>query len=136
MQLSHFRQTQKPLSALLPAEHEQYINDYFTEEQIEQIEGKKRKEIDLCIKSLIPAKVLNIVLLGESGSGKSSLGNLILGEEKFKVSSGTTACTSKIDKSDCLVDGMLLNVIDTPGWLRSNAATSEAIKVLYHITLS
>ncbi|KAK2833101.1 hypothetical protein Q5P01_016990 [Channa striata] len=54
---------------------------------------------------------LKIVLLGGRNSGKSSLGNLLLGKEEF-VTKETTSCSRRLG----LVAGQRLTVVDTPGW--------------------
>ncbi|KAM9843923.1 uncharacterized protein ACBR49_013041 [Aulostomus maculatus] len=54
---------------------------------------------------------LKIVLLGGRNSGKSCLGNLILGKEEF-VTKERTSCSRRLG----LVGGRWLTVVDTPGW--------------------
>ncbi|KAM9779990.1 uncharacterized protein ACB057_016039 [Neosynchiropus ocellatus] len=53
----------------------------------------------------------NIILLGGRNSGKSSLGNYILGKEEF-VTRERTTCTRRLG----LVGRRWLTVVDTPGW--------------------
>lgn len=68
---------------------------------------------------------MNIVLLGGRNSGKSSLGNLILGKEEF-VTSERTSCSRRVG----VVSGRRLTVVDTPGWWCdfSSRDTSELVK--------
>ncbi|KAM8823882.1 GTPase IMAP family member 8-like [Synchiropus picturatus] len=53
----------------------------------------------------------NIVLLGGRNSGKSSVGNYILGKEEF-VTRERTTCSRRLG----LVGRRWLTVVDTPGW--------------------
>uniref|UniRef100_H3CF20 AIG1-type G domain-containing protein n=1 Tax=Tetraodon nigroviridis TaxID=99883 RepID=H3CF20_TETNG len=68
---------------------------------------------------------LKIVLLGGRNSGKSSLGNLILGKEEF-VTRERTSCSRRVG----VVSGRRLTVVDTPGWWCdfSSRDTSELVK--------
>lgn len=68
---------------------------------------------------------LKIVLLGGRNSGKSSLGNLILGKEEF-VTKERTTCSRRLG----VVAGRWLTVVDTPGWWCDFSAqdTSELVK--------
>ncbi|XP_072562999.1 uncharacterized protein [Paramormyrops kingsleyae] len=61
-----------------------------------------------------PAEV-RIVLLGKTGSGKSSAGNVILGEEKFKVICNPYDATTDCQTEEGNVNGRKITVTDTPG---------------------
>ncbi|KAM4598317.1 GTPase IMAP family member 8-like [Polymixia lowei] len=54
---------------------------------------------------------VKIVLLGGRNSGKSSVGNLILGKEEF-VTRERTTCSRRLG----VVAGRWVTVVDTPGW--------------------
>ncbi|XP_059208128.1 GTPase IMAP family member 8-like [Centropristis striata] len=58
---------------------------------------------------------LTIVLLGDSGVGKSASGNTILGREEFESKVSSRAVTTEIyDRTDTLF-GKRIRVVDTPG---------------------
>ena len=59
---------------------------------------------------------LTILLLGETGAGKSTLGNLLLGETRFKQGNSPTRVTMKPQIAfKTLENGINLSVIDTEG---------------------
>ncbi|XP_072516143.1 uncharacterized protein [Salminus brasiliensis] len=57
-------------------------------------------------------KEVRVVLLGWVFSGKSSVGNTILNQERFVTGSRTTKCTQEQGS----VAGRKMTVLDTPGW--------------------
>ena len=84
-------------------------------------------------------KTFNIVLLGETGSGKSSFGNFVAGDNVFEVSDDSNSCTkdtiSKISKLDPEIA-----IVDTPGLLDSSGSDKvhydkmqKVIKKMEHI---
>ncbi|XP_051955834.1 GTPase IMAP family member 8-like [Xyrauchen texanus] len=57
---------------------------------------------------------IRIVILGASWAARSSVGNVILGEEVFEVDDSRTTVRCAVSHAD--VHGKLLTVVDTPGW--------------------
>ncbi|XP_073689405.1 GTPase IMAP family member 9-like [Garra rufa] len=56
-----------------------------------------------------------MVLLGKSGSGKSSAGNTILGREYFYEAVSPGSITKSCERGEAQIDDRVISVIDTPG---------------------
>ncbi|KAK6180609.1 hypothetical protein SNE40_008628 [Patella caerulea] len=76
---------------------------------------------------------IRLVLLGKTGTGKSSLGNNLLGRKEFKsipLQSSNTLKTGCRHASSTLTDGTNLVVVDTPGIANTTSSTMETFEEL------
>ncbi|KAK6180612.1 hypothetical protein SNE40_008630 [Patella caerulea] len=83
--------------------------------------------------NIIYASDIRLVLLGKNGSGKSSLGNNLLGRKEFKSTSLQSSNTLKPEcrrGSTQLTDGTKLDVIDTPGIADTTTSLTETFEEL------
>ena len=73
----------------------------------------------------------NVLIIGKTGVGKSSLGNLITKTETFKAQLGFGAVTEKSGKQTCEVDvnndRFTMHVVDTPGLADANTTDSKIL---------
>lgn len=70
---------------------------------------------------------LRIVLLGRTGTGRSSAGNAILGRPAFWVEASPCSITTRCRRQTGTVGGRLVSVVDTPGFFHTHLDPQEVM---------
>ncbi|XP_016104664.1 GTPase IMAP family member 7-like [Sinocyclocheilus grahami] len=75
----------------------------------------------------------NVVLIGSTGNGKSSVGNMILGETAFITNASANSVTTECQRKEKIIKKIKMAVIDTPDFFdteNEEKMKSEIIKAL------
>ncbi|KDQ62068.1 hypothetical protein JAAARDRAFT_203290, partial [Jaapia argillacea MUCL 33604] len=83
-----------------------------------------------------PCPSANVIIFGESGVGKSSIVNMVAGEEVAKTSGDLLGCTSESNHYAVKLSDRTINLFDTAGLNEGSEGTVpsvDAIKNLYKL---
>lgn len=73
------------------------------------------------------AEPLRLVLLGRTGTGRSSSGNTLLGRPAFWVELSPSSITTRCRRQTGVAGGRSVSVIDTPGFFHTHLSPQEVL---------
>ncbi|PVD24001.1 hypothetical protein C0Q70_17278 [Pomacea canaliculata] len=100
--------------------------EYFTNEMVDEC-NRKVQEIIARRQRDHEMKKLRVVLLGKTATGKSSLGNTLLGRQEFAPAKGLLSGTDKCQWAEATVDGVTLSLTDTPGLCDTHRSEEDVL---------
>lgn len=76
---------------------------------------------------------VQIVLIGNSGSGKSCSGNTILNKKHFKSTASAKSVTLRCKTATEIINGRRVTVVDTPGWDCTELSQQEVVREIRQV---
>eukprot|EP00446_Apocalathium_sp_SHHI-4_P037160 CAMPEP_0177320810 /NCGR_PEP_ID=MMETSP0368-20130122/15335_1 /TAXON_ID=447022 ORGANISM="Scrippsiella hangoei-like, Strain SHHI-4" /NCGR_SAMPLE_ID=MMETSP0368 /ASSEMBLY_ACC=CAM_ASM_000363 /LENGTH=536 /DNA_ID=CAMNT_0018780389 /DNA_START=47 /DNA_END=1654 /DNA_ORIENTATION=+ len=99
--------------------------------------GKSDRRAEVALKSVLPSDGnLTVMMFGMTGSGKSSLGNLIAGKEVFVASDDTSSVTNQDSVMRYAADDGSLVLLDTIGLGDTEISQEEVIASIRDVAVS
>uniref|UniRef100_A0A2C9LLC1 AIG1-type G domain-containing protein n=1 Tax=Biomphalaria glabrata TaxID=6526 RepID=A0A2C9LLC1_BIOGL len=87
--------------------------------------GTDRKTIEPKVSDTAERQYINLLLLGTTGNGISSVGNAILGKPRFPVSSNSKSSAAEVALDSRDFDNCTVRVIDVPGIDTDNSSVDD-----------